>query len=117
MLKDDVLRSTYVLLFRGVPLAIISFDRYKSKKAGAQGESAAGESKAMLAWPAGADKGKVSATAASTFLVRDLITTPCEHMGPQHLEVWSKHGVVDAGWTWLLFGFLPSFRRSANVLQ
>lgn len=81
------------MCFLTVPRPIHSFDRYKSKKAGAE-ESAAGESKAMLVWPAGADKGKVSATAASTFLVRDLITTPCEHMGPQHLEVWFKHGVI-----------------------
>lgn len=65
------------------------FDRYKSKKSGDEEEgSAAGDKKkAVLAWPAGADKSRVSATAASTFLVRDLITTPCEHMGPQHLEV------------------------------
>ncbi|CAN0524209.1 unnamed protein product, partial [Ectocarpus sp. 12 AP-2014] len=44
------------------------------------------DNKVVLAWPAGADKGWVTAAAASTFLVRDLITTPCEHMGPQHLE-------------------------------
>ncbi|CAN0356369.1 unnamed protein product, partial [Scytosiphon promiscuus] len=69
-----------------------SFDRYKTKKKSAEGEGGEGEEgkkdgKVVLAWPDAADKAKVSAAAASTFLVRDLITTPCEHMGPQHLEV------------------------------
>ncbi|CAN0085797.1 unnamed protein product [Ectocarpus fasciculatus] len=63
-----------------------SFDRFKSKKSDGGEKEKEKESKVVLAWPAGADKGRVSAAAASTFLVRDLITTPCEHMGPQHLE-------------------------------
>ena len=80
-----------------------SFDRYKGG-AGESGESgsaaersgerdpgsepSASESKdKVLAWPEGADRDGVAAAAASIFLVRDLISTPCEHMGPQHLEV------------------------------
>ncbi|CAM9743832.1 unnamed protein product [Ascophyllum nodosum] len=79
-----------------------SFDRYKGG-AGESGESgsaaersgerdpgsepSASESKdKVLAWPEGADRDGVAAAAASIFLVRDLISTPCEHMGPQHLE-------------------------------
>ena len=46
----------------------------------------------MLAWPAGGDKRRVSAAAAATFLVRDLISTQAEDMGPQHLEVMGKTG-------------------------
>lgn len=72
-----------------------SFDRYKTKKknnnkdgeGSQEGEEGKKDAKAVLTWPGTADKSKVSAAAASTFLVRDLITTPCEHMGPQHLEV------------------------------
>lgn len=64
-----------------------SFDRYKAKSSSApESESGSSESKALM-WPEGADRGRVAAAAASTFLVRDLISTPCEHMGPQHLEV------------------------------
>ncbi|CAN0295995.1 unnamed protein product, partial [Ectocarpus sp. 12 AP-2014] len=65
-----------------------SFDRFKSKKGdGGEKDKELEDRKVVLSWPAGADKGWVTAAAASTFLVRDLITTPCEHMGPQHLEV------------------------------
>lgn len=71
-----------------VSIAVLSFDRFKSKKGdGGEKDKEKEDSKVVLAWPAGADKGRVTAAAASTFLVRDLITTPCEDMGPQHLEV------------------------------
>ncbi|CAN0317047.1 unnamed protein product, partial [Scytosiphon promiscuus] len=42
-------------------------------------------------------RGRVSAAAASTFLVRDLISTPCEDMGPQHLEVMAEIFGRDGG--------------------
>lgn len=53
------------------------------------GEDPKGEGPAskVLIWPEGVSKAAVSTAAASVFLVRDLITTPCEDMGPQHLEV------------------------------
>lgn len=47
----------------------------------------AAPAKKVLVWPEGVNKHRVSATAASMFLIRDLITTPSEDMGPQHLEV------------------------------
>lgn len=72
-----------------------SFTRYKGngnskgKESGEEGGEEEAATK-ILVWPVGADKAKVSAAAASTFLVRDLITTPCEDMGPQHLEVGAR---------------------------
>ncbi|CAN0470687.1 unnamed protein product, partial [Discosporangium mesarthrocarpum] len=52
--------------------------------AGAGATTAAADKK-VLVWPMGARRKGVSAAAASTFLVRDLISTPCEDMGPMHL--------------------------------
>ncbi|CAM9408482.1 unnamed protein product, partial [Laminaria digitata] len=68
-------------------LGSYSFDRYKSKSGSeASAEAGAAVEEKVLAWPGGGDRHKVSATAASTFLVRDLISTQSEDMGPQHLE-------------------------------
>lgn len=103
------------------PPSFLSFDRYKSKAGAsenqAEGEKSRESSEAevegkVLAWPGGADKRRVSAAAASTFLVRDLISTPCEDMGPQHLEVTVEMergggALVDSvGW---FFGWLIDF--------
>ena len=38
-----------------------------------------------LVWPAGADRDALTSTIEATFLVRDLITTPAEDMGPAQL--------------------------------
>lgn len=50
-----------------------------------------------LAWPKGADKKRVQRLSEATFLVRDLITTPANDMGPAELEgaakeLAKKHG-------------------------
>lgn len=39
----------------------------------------------QLVWPEGADQAAVSALAEGIFLARDLVTTPAEDLGPQHL--------------------------------
>ena len=52
------------------------FERYKSAKGGKL---------PTLVWPARADKARVSAMADSISLVRDLINTPAEDMGPSQL--------------------------------
>jgi leucyl aminopeptidase len=43
-------------------------------------------SEKQLIWPVGASKKEVDAIATSTFLVRDLISTPAQDCGPHHLE-------------------------------
>lgn len=40
----------------------------------------------LLVWPAGCDRAGVSNAASATYLCRDLITTPCEQLGPADLE-------------------------------
>jgi leucyl aminopeptidase len=61
----------------GWHLATYRFERYKAKK----NESAAPE----LEWPGNADRDHVTATVEGTTLVRDLINTPAEDMGPSEL--------------------------------
>eukprot|EP00611_Tribonema_gayanum_P027019 TRINITY_DN6571_c0_g1_i2.p1 TRINITY_DN6571_c0_g1~~TRINITY_DN6571_c0_g1_i2.p1 ORF type:complete len:524 (-),score=180.26 TRINITY_DN6571_c0_g1_i2:1112-2608(-) len=61
-------------------LGAYRYTRYKSKP------DAADSGGKRLVWAAGCDKASVTAAAASTYLVRDLISTPCEDMGPHHLE-------------------------------
>src|SRR5258706_14031599 len=51
------------------------FDRYKKRK----------RAPAALAWPANADRAAVERAAAATFLVRDLVNTPAEDLGPAEL--------------------------------
>ena len=59
----------------GWRLGSYAFTRYcKAKRAAAK-----------LAWPEKADRTEVERIAASVFLARDLINTPCEDMGPGHL--------------------------------
>jgi leucyl aminopeptidase len=61
----------------GWNLATYRFERYKAKKR---------ETKApVLEWPAAADRDRVVATVEATTLVRDLINTPAEDMGPTQL--------------------------------
>ena len=52
------------------------FNRYKTKN---------GRSPARLVWPAGADRAAVERTAEAVFLVRDLVNTPSNDMGPAEL--------------------------------
>ena len=52
------------------------FERYKSTKS---------EKLPQLVWPAGADKSRANAMAQSISIVRDLINTPAEDMGPSQL--------------------------------
>ncbi|NEQ55640.1 MAG: leucyl aminopeptidase family protein, partial [Leptolyngbya sp. SIO3F4] len=64
-------------LYLGWQLGSYSFDRYKLKKAGLI---------ATLQAPENADILYVKATTEATYLVRDLITTPSNNMGPDQLE-------------------------------
>lgn len=57
------------------------FSRYKSKEAPAP---------ARLVWPEGVDRPSVVRSAAAVGLVRDLITTPAEDMGPADLEATAR---------------------------
>lgn len=60
-------------------LGSYSFDTYKSNKSDTE--------KPRLVWPvAGADRDAVARAAAATYLVRDVISTPAEDMGPADLE-------------------------------
>jgi len=60
----------------GWVLGAYRFDRYKSKK---------DETAVKLVWPDGCDRGRVERLAEATFLVRDLINTPANEMGPEEL--------------------------------
>lgn len=93
------------------PLPSLRFDRYKSKsgsETGAQADHAEEEESKeaseaavegkVLAWPGGCDKNRVSAAATAMFLVRDLISTKPEDMGPQHLEVIGGETTAGGGW-------------------
>jgi len=63
-------------------LGAYKFDRYKT-----QSESErSSERHKLLVWPEGCDKAHVENASTSTYMVRDLISTPAQDMGPQHLE-------------------------------
>jgi len=60
------------------------FDRYKTKKNNtAQKEN-------QLVWPAKADKDSVNMTVKAIFMIRDLINTPTNDMGPDDLEKFAR---------------------------
>jgi leucyl aminopeptidase len=61
----------------GWALATYRFDRYKS--------SAKPPAAPQLVWPETAERDRVTATVEATTLVRDLINTPAEDMGPTEL--------------------------------
>jgi leucyl aminopeptidase len=70
----------------GWALGGYAFARYKKQPAVAR-----------LVWPEGADRGAVERTATAAFLVRDLVNTPADDMGPKELaaaaeEVARAHG-------------------------
>ena len=60
----------------GWALGAYRFDLYKSKA----------ETPAILAWPAGADQARVTATAQAICLARDLINTPAQDLTPAALQ-------------------------------
>lgn len=68
-------RATELAL--GFALGSYKFDAYKSKKTG--------EAPAKLVWPDGADRALVESTAKAVFLVRNLVNTPANDMGPAEL--------------------------------
>jgi leucyl aminopeptidase len=73
----------------GWALGAYRFDLYKSKR----------EEPATLAWPAGVDQARVTATAQSICLARDLINTPAQDLTPAALQealetVGAAHGAT-----------------------
>uniref|UniRef100_A0A0G4I6J9 Cytosol aminopeptidase domain-containing protein n=1 Tax=Chromera velia CCMP2878 TaxID=1169474 RepID=A0A0G4I6J9_9ALVE len=72
-------------------LGTYSFSRFKGgyekkgKEAEDEGEEE-GAAKGVLCVPPGTDTEAVCSMASAIFLIRDLINTPCEFMGPQHIE-------------------------------
>lgn len=74
-------------------LGCYSFDRYKgnaAKAAAAAKDPAAaqeGKKLARLVWPAEIkDRSAINAAVSATYMVRDLISTPAEDMGPANLQ-------------------------------
>ncbi|HEY3179911.1 MAG TPA: leucyl aminopeptidase family protein [Casimicrobiaceae bacterium] len=59
----------------GWALGSYAFNAYKKPK----------RPPATLVWPADADQGEVDGVSRNVFLARDLINTPAEDMGPEHL--------------------------------
>lgn len=76
-LADRLSTKDATKLYLGWQLGSYSFDRYKLTKAGLL---------ATLQPPENADAEYVKATTEATYLVRDLITTPSNNMGPDQLE-------------------------------
>lgn len=70
----------------GFALGVYKFSDFKSKKNN--------DAPARLVWPAGADRDFVQSAVDAVFLVRDLVNTPANHMGPAELE---KAGKTLAG--------------------
>ena len=60
----------------GWALGSYRFERYRKQK---------GRALARLVWPARADRAAVESAALATYLVRDLINTPAQDMGPPEL--------------------------------
>lgn len=89
-LTADVDPSMAAAVALGWELGGYSFDRYKSKPA---------SPRALLVWPQGVDREGIARQAEAVMLVRDLVNTPAEDMGPAALEaavraVASQHGAV-----------------------
>ncbi|MCB9604143.1 MAG: leucyl aminopeptidase family protein [Sandaracinus sp.] len=61
----------------GWALALYRFDRYKRKPIAPSKK---------LAWPEGADQGRVKRLVEATYLVRDLVNLPANDLGPGELE-------------------------------
>ncbi|HUQ27530.1 MAG TPA: leucyl aminopeptidase family protein [Usitatibacter sp.] len=71
--KGDAQAQTDIAL--GWALGSYEFSRYRKPR----------RAPAKLAWPAKADRAEVERVVSSVGLARDLINTPCEDMGPEHL--------------------------------
>lgn len=89
-LSADVDPATAAAVALGWELGGYAFDRYKSKPAAPR---------ARLVWPQGVDRAEITRQAEAVMLVRDLVNTPAEDMGPAALEaavrsVASRHGAV-----------------------
>ncbi|MEO1180340.1 MAG: leucyl aminopeptidase family protein [Cyanobacteria bacterium J06636_28] len=76
-LADTFSDSNATKLYLGWQLGSYSFDRYKLTKVGLL---------ATLEAPENADLTYVKAATEATYLVRDLVTTPANNMGPDQLE-------------------------------
>jgi leucyl aminopeptidase len=61
----------------GWAMGTYAFTRYKAQERA--------KMRAVLAWPAGADRAHVTRIADGLFLARDLVNTPANEMGPQEL--------------------------------
>ena len=72
----------------GWALGCYRFDRYRGKP---------GAKPSELVWPDGADRGHVTRTAAATRLVRDLVNTPAQDMGPDELAQVAEQVAVTCG--------------------
>lgn len=81
-LADTFSNREATKLYLGWQLGSYSFDRYKLNKAGLL---------ATLHPPAGGDADYVTAATEATYLVRDLVTTPANNMGPEQLEEISRN--------------------------
>jgi leucyl aminopeptidase len=75
-LDGEVDRARATQLCTGWALGTYRFDRYKPQP---------DESMAALVWPAHADRDEVARTVGATALVRDLVNTPANDLGPAEL--------------------------------
>ncbi|MBE9065339.1 leucyl aminopeptidase family protein [Leptolyngbya cf. ectocarpi LEGE 11479] len=80
-LADTFSNREATKLYLGWQLGSYSFDRYKLNKAGLL---------ATLQPSDGVDMDYVTAATEATYLVRDLVTTPANNMGPEQLEETSR---------------------------
>ena len=84
-LADNFSSETATKLYLGWQLGNYSFDRYKLTKVGPR---------STLQAPENANLTYAKATTEATYLVRDLITTPSNNMGPDQLEETAR-GLAD----------------------
>ncbi|KAG1655336.1 hypothetical protein FOA52_008318 [Chlamydomonas sp. UWO 241] len=77
-LPSDLTAERAHRLALGFALGCFSFRRYKAT-------SDLAPAKPLLCWPASADRKSVAVLAEAFTLARDLISTPAEDMGPQHM--------------------------------
>jgi leucyl aminopeptidase len=76
-LENETVRTDADALALGWALAAYDFNRYRSKKKTANG--------AVLVWPKAADRDAVTRAAEATYLIRNLVNTPANDMGPGEL--------------------------------
>lgn len=81
-LADTFSDTNATRLYLGWYLGNYSFERYKLTK---------GTQSATLQPPKNADAAYVKAATEATYLVRDLVTTPANNMGPDQLEETARH--------------------------